>query len=233
LVIPAAGASSHTRTSRRWAKAACSRLPTPHGRTSRRIRAIEPDADFHPRPHRRLHGYSAPDDDIERHAKNAYDEDCARLRHPGTNSTLSEPAAAVGRVQLQRLNEFLRRRRQIAKALDKGLSEIPGIRAQVEPPNVQSARHLYTCFLDPDTGIDRDELIRRLDQRGIQIQLRYFPLHLLPEWRQRGHDLGECPVAERIWFHEQINLPIYPQLEDWQVDFMIDTMARAMREFIA
>ena len=98
---------------------------------------------------------------------------------------------------------------------------------------MQSARHLYTCFLDPDTGIDRDELIRRLDQRGIQIQLRYFPLHLLPEWRQRGHDLGECPVAERIWFHEQINLPIYPQLEDWQVDFMIDTMARAMREFIA
>lgn len=196
-----------------------------------RIRAIEPDADFRPRSDQWL--YYNPSDDIERHAKNAYTEDCMQLRHPGTNSTLCEPAAAVGRVQLQRLDEFVGRRRQIAEALDKGLSEIAGIRIQVEPPGVQSARHLYTCFLEPETGIDRDTLIRRLDERGIHIQLRYFPVHLLPEWRQRNHDLGECPVAERIWFHEQINLPIYPQLEDWQVDFMIDTIAQTMREFTA
>ena len=88
----------------------------------------------------------------------------------------------------------------------------------------------YTFFLDATAGIDRDLFIARLDSLGIQIQLRYFPVHLLPEWRHRGHHLGECPVAERIWFREQVNLPIYPQMNDWQVDFMIETVHKTMRE---
>lgn len=197
---------------------------------ARRIRAIEPDADFRPREERSIGIHAEPADDVERHAKNAYREDCVTLRHPGTNSTLSEPAAAVGRVQLRRLDEFVGRRREIAQILDSALGEIAGIRLQTRGPGIVSSHHLYTCFLEEDTGIDRDELIRRLDARGIQIQLRYFPIHLLPEWRWRGHGLGECPVAERVWFRQQINLPIYPQLTGSQIDYLVETMAATMRE---
>lgn len=195
-----------------------------------RIRAIEPDADFVTRSDQSLDGMPAPQDDVERHAKNAYLDQCIDLRHPGTNSTLCEPAAAAGRVQLLRLAEFVSRRRQIADRLDAGLAEIGGITTQARTPGVRSAHHLYTCFLDPATGIARDSLAQRLYACGIQVQLRYFPVNLLPEWRLRGHGLGECPTAERIWFHEHINLPIYPQLADWQVDFMIEQMGSAMRE---
>jgi perosamine synthetase len=198
---------------------------------ARRIAAIEPDADFQKLGRPYFGPYGQPVDDLERHAKNAYVEECTALRHPGTNATLSEPAAAVGRVQLRRLDEFVSQRRQIADQLDKGLGEISGIRPQTQLIGGQSAHHLYTCFLDPDTGIDRDAFIQRLDAQGIQIQLRYFPVHLLPEWRRLGHGLGECPVAEWVWFHEQINLPIYPQMESWQVNFMIETIATTMQEF--
>lgn len=197
----------------------------------RRVRAIEPDADFGPRTAPPFEGLLAPTDGVERHEKNAYLEDCVRLRHPGTNSTLAEPAAAVGRVQLRRLDTLVARRRQLADRLDKGLAELAGIRVQPRRPGVNSAHHLYTFFIDPATGIDRDAFIHRLDERGIQIQLRYFPVHLLPEWRFRGHGLGECPAAERVWFHEQVNLPIYPQMEDWQVDFMIEAVHGVVREF--
>lgn len=195
-----------------------------------RIRAIEPDADFTARANSSFGGRPAPRDDVDRHEKNAYVEDCVELRHPGTNSTLCEPAAAVGRVQLRRLAQLVARRRRIADRLDAGLSEISGIRTQARAEGVASAHHLYTCFLDPATGIDRDALARRLFARGIQVQLRYFPVHLLPEWRRLGHGLGECPTAERIWFQEHLNLPIYPQLADWQVDFMVEQLATAMRE---
>lgn len=199
-------------------------------RVAERIRAIEPDADFVARPSGTLAGLAAPGDGVERHEKNAYTEDCVAIHHPGTNSTLCEPAAAVGRVQLRRLNELVARRRDIATRLDAGLSGIDGIRVQRRVPGVESAHHLYTCFLDPATGIGRDALLQRLLARGIQVQLRYFPVHLLPEWRLRGHGPGECPVAERIWFHEQINLPIYPQLADWQADYMVEQVADAVRE---
>jgi perosamine synthetase len=53
-----------------------------------RVRAIEPDADFTARVASPFGGYTMPSDGLERHAKNAYDEDCVVLRHPGTNSTL-------------------------------------------------------------------------------------------------------------------------------------------------
>lgn len=201
-----------------------------YAQVAARIRAIEPDADFVPGVEQELGGLPHPEDDVERHAKNAYLDRCVEVRHPGTNSTLCEPAAAVGRVQLQRLDELVARRRAIAARLDDGLGKIAGLRVQQRTEGVQSAHHLYTCFLDPATGIDRDTFSRKLVARGIEVQLRYFPVHLLPEWRRLGHGLGECPVAERIWFHEQINLPIYPQLADWQIEFMIEQVASVMLE---
>lgn len=196
--------------------------------TLRRIRAIEPDADFRPRRNASLGPYHRPTDGVERHEKNAYTEDCVAIRHAGTNATLAEPAASVGRVQLRRLEEFVQRRAGIAAKLDAGLDELPGIRTQWRDPSVRSAHHLYTCFLDPDANIPLDEVLRRLEEAGVQVQQRYFPVHLLPEWRARGHRLGECPVTERVWFHEQINLPIYPQMADWQVDYMLEALAKIM-----
>lgn len=198
-----------------------------HARVLSRITAIEPDADFSPMSQSPFAGLSEPADEIERHAKNAYTEQCLALRHPGTNATLAEPAAAVGRVQLAKLDFFVGRRREIAYRLDEGLGDLPGLRLQPRFDGVESSHHLYTFFITPEAGIDRDELARRLDADGIQVQLRYFPVHLLPEWRRLGHGLGECPVAERIWFREQMNLPIYPQLADWQVDFMIESVKAA------
>lgn len=195
-----------------------------------RIRAIEPDADFVLRSEPGIGAHDAPKDDLERHAKNSYEQDCVAVRHPGTNSSLTEPAAAVGRVQLRRLSGLVARRREVAERLDAGLAELPAIRTQPRRAGLESAHHLYTCYLDPQTGIDRDELARNLVRRGIQVQLRYFPVHLLPEWRRAGHGLGECPVAERIWFHEQLQLPCHPQLADWQVDLMVESVADAVRE---
>lgn len=78
-------------------------------------------------------------------------------------------------------------------------------------------------------GAGKDEFIRYLEQEeGIQIQVRYMPLHLLPEFRALGHHYGECPIAEKAYFEQQIELPIYNHLTDEQVEHMIHGVRRAV-----
>ncbi|MFI7412525.1 DegT/DnrJ/EryC1/StrS family aminotransferase [Streptomyces sp. NPDC049627] len=155
-----------------------------------------------------------------------YDRVCAGIRNAGTNATMSEAAAAVGLAQLDRLDELVERRRLIARRLDEVIAAFPGARPLCAPEGVEHAYHLYT-FLVRDRDM-RDALLRELDQRGVEVQLRYFPLHLTPEWRFRGHGPGECPVAERLWFEQHMNLPCHPGLLDSQVDHLVDALTAGL-----
>lgn len=197
----------------------------------RRLRDVEPDARFTQRATAATFGvYSAPDDQLLRHEKNAYVEDCTSLRRRGTNSVLPEAAAAVGRTQLKRLPLFVARRTAIARRLDAALGQVEGLRLQTTPDNAEHAHHLYTVFIEPESGLNNTLLSQALNERGVEIQLRYFPLHLLPEWRLRGGAYGQCPTVENVWFTQQINLPIYPSLTDEQVDYMAGAVAASVAE---
>lgn len=191
------------------------------------LRACEPDADFVERRGGRIGPYAQPRTELLRHQKNAYTHDCITMRRRGTNATMSEPAALVGRIQLSRLPEFVARRRAIAARLNREFEQIDGLRVQREPEGSVHSYHLYTFFVEPRSGIDHDKLLAEIDAAGVEVQLRYFPIHLLPEWRMRGGRVGQCPVAEQIWFEQQVNLPIYPSLTNQQVDFMVDAVKAA------
>lgn len=164
-----------------------------------------------------------------KYSADVYRQDVATLRRAGTNATMSEAAAAVGLVQLAKLDTLVERRRAIAARLDAVLASFAGdVRVPAVPAGVRHAHHLYTFFVErPGT---RDELVRALDRLGVEIQLRYFPQHLLPEWRARGHRRGECPVAERLWFDQHVNLPCHPGLTDRQVDHLADALDTALRQ---
>ncbi|MGW5661069.1 DegT/DnrJ/EryC1/StrS aminotransferase family protein [Streptomyces sp. NPDC003758] len=162
----------------------------------------------------------------------AYERVVSEFRRPGTNATLSEAAAAVGLVQMDRLDTLVARRRAIAARLDEVVAAHPYTRVQRPRPGIQHAQHLYTCFLDGPDGA-RERLVHGLNSRGVEVQLRYFPLHLLPEWQQRGHGTGECPVAEHLWFHEHVNLPCHPGLSDAQVDHLVNALDEALAEALA
>jgi perosamine synthetase len=195
-----------------------------------RMRAVEPDADFAPRRDAACFGpYRGHQHGFLTHEKNAYTEDCAVLRGPGTNATLAEPAAAVGRIQLGKLPSFIRRRREIAATLNRELGRFSALRLQETPAGQEHSCHLYTMFVKPESGINNHNLCRALEEAGIEIHLRYFPLHLLPEWRTNGARFADCPVTERIWFEEQVNLPIYPAMSDSQVAYMIEAVGSCIR----
>jgi perosamine synthetase len=200
----------------------------------RRLRDVEPDAEFAPcKAPPDFARKGIPERDLNRHAKNAYTHDCLRILRAGTNSTLSEPAAAIGRVQLKRLDSLVSRRRAVAACLEAGLCDLPGVRLQREPHDQYHSHHLYTFFVDPAAGLNRDAIATKIDDAGVEIHLRYFPLHLLPEWRCAATTYKSCPVAEEVWFNQQINLPIYPSLTDQQVDTMINAVRMAILTSVA
>lgn len=149
---------------------------------------------------------------------------CVGVRRSGTNATLSEAAAAAGLAQLDKLDSMVARRQEIAARLDDVIGSFEGTRLHQTPAGSTHARHLYTFFVEEG----RDDLVRSLHGLGVEVQLRYFPLHLTPEWRWRGHRAGECPEAERSWFTSHMNLPCHPGLTDLQVDHLVDAVATSL-----
>jgi dTDP-4-amino-4,6-dideoxygalactose transaminase len=162
------------------------------------------------------------------HEKNAYTHDCERIRAGGLNTMLGEPAAAVGRVQLGRVPDLLAARRTAGNALDERLAAIPGIHVPQIPPDREHARWLYAFLVEPEAKITRNELVEGLNDAGIEIILRFFPLHLLPEWRDRPGTRAACPTVERVWFRQLVNLPFYPHLTAEQIDYMCATVSKLM-----
>jgi perosamine synthetase len=185
------------------------------------------------RKDKRIGPYAEPAYYRDWHAKQSFNRDYIdNAFEVGNNFRMSDLQAAVGLAQLNKLTRLNDRRREIAHRLDEGLDEIKGISVQKEKSYARHIYHLYTCFYDPElVGASKDDFIRYLEQEeGIQIAIRYFPVHLLAEFRAMGYRYGECPVAEKLYFENQIQLPIYDHLTDEQIEHMISGIHRAVEK---
>ena len=192
----------------------------------RKLRSIWVVGESRPRENTRIGPYEKPAYPYPSHDRSAYDIEYEAFPAVGNNYRMNEAQAAVGSAQLKKLTGFNDARRRAAHFLNQELSAIDGISVQAEPADRKHVYHLYTMFVEPDgTGERRDRLIEFLDKdRGIQIVQRYFPLHLLPEFRYLGHSFGECPVTERVFFESQLNLPMHPTLTQDQLEYMAESV---------
>lgn len=183
------------------------------------------------RKNKTIGGMKKPDHE-DCHAVDTYEMDYVGDVEPGLNFRLSEVQCAMGIVQLKKLAQLNKTRIRIGRYLNKHLSRIDGIVVQNETPGVSHVYHLYTFFFDEQKiGASKDDFIKILqEEKRIQIILRYFPIHLLGEYRQLGHKFGECPVAERVFFEQMVNLPIYPSLTQEQVNYMAKAVRSAVEK---
>ncbi len=130
-----------------------------------------------------------------------------RARH---NFKFTDLQAAVGRVQLRRLEAFIRRRREIAARYRSALG--PPLGSDGEP-----GERIYFRYV-VDAGSDAEAFIRRAGRAGIACER---PVHT-PLHRLMG--LGGFPVTEEIW-RRSVSIPIYPALTDAEVERVIDVTA--------
>ncbi len=183
------------------------------------------------RDNRLLGPYPEPDPRYADHSGDSYSHDFVTIDAVGSNLSPCSAQAAVGLVQLGKLDRMNQIRRDLVARYQAGLAQIEGMRFQEETPDRQSIYHLFPIFFDQrETGVNHDELIRAIGARGVQINNRFFPCHLTSYMRPRGHKFGECPVIERVWFEQQINLPISPLHTTSQVDYAVEAIAAAVKE---
>jgi perosamine synthetase len=131
---------------------------------------------------------------------------------------MNDIAASIGLVQLKKLDSLNARRGEIAARYNDALREIDWIKLVVEKPYVQSAHHNYVVRTS-----HRDELNLYLKDKDIASGVHYMPLHLQPYYRERcGANL---PVVEKTW-KELLTLPLYPDLTDTEVDYIIDAIRK-------
>jgi perosamine synthetase len=170
--------------------------------------------------------YRMPDPMYSDHSGDSWTHDWPEVADVALHVTMSGPEAAVGRVQLRKLDQMNKLRQEVAARYQQGLSQIEGVRFQPDLPGRRSVYHLFPFFISQrETGVNHDDLIRGLESRGVRINNRFFPCHLTSYMRPRGHQFGECPVTERVWFEEQVNLPISPLHRPDQLDYAVNQVA--------
>ena len=144
---------------------------------------------------------------------------------PGYKYNLTDIAAAIGRVQLQRAASMRARREAIANTYRAALRDNPAVDLLIERQGVEHAWHLFPIMLVLDAlTIDRGAAIEELRRRGIGTSVHFIPLHRQPFYmRKYGYDPRHFPVAEAA-YPRLISLPIYSKMNDAQVGRVLDAV---------
>lgn len=121
--------------------------------------------------------------------------------------------AAIGLVQLEKLEQSNARRQKIVSYYNERFADLDWLERPVEKSYTCSAHHAYVVKLD-----DRDDLITHLQKRRISAGVHYFPNHLYSMYRCFKADI---PVTERVW-RRLATLPLYPGMSDSDVERVVD-----------
>lgn len=129
----------------------------------------------------------------------------------GFNYRITDIQCALGISQLKKIDEFVGRRREIAKKYDEAFFGVDAVETLRETGNVKNAYHLYVIEVE-DSG-KRLELFNHLKENGIFCQVHYIPVHWHPYYQKLGYKKEECPKSGK--FYERIiSLPMYPSLKN-------------------
>jgi perosamine synthetase len=140
----------------------------------------------------------------------------------GYNFRLTNLNAAVGVAQMERIDYFLRRRSELARMYEQGVSGIPELRTYPESPYGEKIDWLFCAFVQPDSAVGRDSLLARLREYRIDARPTFYPVHLMPPYL-RDRRVGSLVHAVRFGL-SGINLPLYPALTGGHVDYIVDSL---------
>ena len=135
----------------------------------------------------------------------------------GYNYRIDEMSAALGTVQMRRLDELLKKRDRVAGWYNERLSEIPMIETPIVDTNT-TRMSWFVYVIRFDKSIDRDALVKRLDARGIPARPYFAPIHLQPYMVERfGYRAGDFPVTEDLG-NRSLALPFSGVMTEEQVE---------------
>ena len=119
-----------------------------------------------------------------------------RYLDTGFNYRMTDIQAAVGLVQLARLDQIVARRRQLGQRYQEQLGDLPGAVLAADPPYGTTNFQSFWLLLPDEAAVGRDELLASLLERGISARRGIMASHMEPAYADAAH--GELPVTERL-----------------------------------
>ena len=152
------------------------------------------------------------------------------IQEPGFKYNLTDIQAAIGVVQMRKVGEMNARRAFLAARYRKGLRGVPGVDLSVVPPYPHE--HSWHLFIVKVTSVDRDAFLGRLAHYNVGAGLHFPPCHLLryvgERYGTKEGDLPGCELAgKRI-----VSLPLFPGMEDGDVDYVCDAVREILSEAV-
>jgi dTDP-4-amino-4,6-dideoxygalactose transaminase len=144
----------------------------------------------------------------------------------GFNYRMTDIQAAVGLVQLGKLDEMLARRRALAARYDELLRDVPGLSPVRDPAYGEGNFQSYWVLLAEDFPVGRDGLLAVLSEAGISARRGIMASHLEPAYQ--GHPHGPLPVTERI-SRDSLILPVFHTMTGEQQDRVVAALREQAR----
>ena len=153
------------------------------------------------------------------------------MQELGVNARITDVQCAMGLTQLNKLDRFVKRRKEIAEKYKKEIIDTTyGVRSQFVPNGYDHAYHLFIVILDCAI-FDRKIVFNKLKEKGVNCQIHYIPCHLQPYYRNKyNYKSRYFPYAEN-YYKSCLSLPLYPLMTDDDVDYVIKSFKEVTSEY--
>lgn len=144
----------------------------------------------------------------------------------GYNYRITDIQAGLIISQLDKLEMFKKRRKEIVAAYNEAFEAVDGIIVQQEIPESDTCRHLYILRLDSSKiKIDRKQFFEAMGAEGVCCNVHYIPVYYFPHYEKLGYKRGICPNAEAL-YAEMMSLPLYYAMSDDDVKSVIEAVEK-------
>lgn len=149
----------------------------------------------------------------------------------GYNYRITDMQAALIISQLDKLQMFSKRRKEIVARYNEAFSKLPQIAVQKEIPESDTTRHLYILRLVPEKlKIGRKEFFDALAAENICCNVHYIPTYYFPYYQKLGFAKGICPKAEKL-YEEMLSIPLYYAMTDKDVEDVIRAVTKIVEYY--
>jgi len=141
----------------------------------------------------------------------------------GYNYRMDELSAALGYSQMERIEEILDKRAKVAGMYGEKLAEVEEVQVPFIAPYVNKMSW-FVYVVKLKMGINRNQLIKYLNEEGVQCKPYFTPIHLQPFYRKMfGYKEGDFPVTEDVT-GRTIALPFFNNLKEEQIDYVVEKL---------